>query len=116
MIELWPQWLRPLWLLVVPLLGWLLPLLAATYALHAAQEEVAGDLHGELAGRRDGQGLRAAVVGVEVDAVRGVRVLADLHVPVDASGSRSAQLDHLVRLDADLGRAGGLQVRFPVEL
>ena len=24
MIELWPQWLRPLWLLVVPLLGWLL--------------------------------------------------------------------------------------------
>ncbi|MFV3382016.1 tetratricopeptide repeat protein [Pseudomonas sp. NY15354] len=24
MIELWPQWLRPFWLLVVPLLGWLL--------------------------------------------------------------------------------------------
>ncbi|MFK0094592.1 tetratricopeptide repeat protein [Pseudomonas sp. NPDC090592] len=24
MIELWPQWLRPLWLLAVPLLGWLL--------------------------------------------------------------------------------------------
>ncbi|WP_449434071.1 tetratricopeptide repeat protein [Pseudomonas putida] len=24
MIELWPQWLRPLWLLVVPLLAWLL--------------------------------------------------------------------------------------------
>lgn len=24
MIELWPQWLRPLWLLVIPLLGWLL--------------------------------------------------------------------------------------------
>lgn len=24
MIELWPQWLRPLWLLVTPLLGWLL--------------------------------------------------------------------------------------------
>ncbi|WP_409487818.1 tetratricopeptide repeat protein [Pseudomonas promysalinigenes] len=24
MIDLWPQWLRPLWLLVVPLLGWLL--------------------------------------------------------------------------------------------
>lgn len=24
MIELWPQWLRPLWLLLVPLLGWLL--------------------------------------------------------------------------------------------
>ena len=24
MIELWPQWLRPLWLLVLPLLGWLL--------------------------------------------------------------------------------------------
>ncbi|QXI39995.1 vWA domain-containing protein [Pseudomonas xantholysinigenes] len=24
MIDLWPQWLRPLWLLVIPLLGWLL--------------------------------------------------------------------------------------------
>jgi Ca-activated chloride channel family protein len=24
MIELWPQWMRPLWLLVLPLLGWLL--------------------------------------------------------------------------------------------
>ncbi|WP_248919340.1 vWA domain-containing protein [Pseudomonas entomophila] len=24
MIDLWPQWLRPLWLLVLPLLGWLL--------------------------------------------------------------------------------------------
>ncbi len=24
MIELWPQWLRPLWLLLIPLLGWLL--------------------------------------------------------------------------------------------
>ncbi len=24
MIDLWPQWLRPLWLLAVPLLGWLL--------------------------------------------------------------------------------------------
>ena len=24
MIDLWPQWLRPLWLLVVPLLAWLL--------------------------------------------------------------------------------------------
>lgn len=24
MIELWPQWLRPLWLLLAPLLGWLL--------------------------------------------------------------------------------------------
>ncbi|MFB2603827.1 tetratricopeptide repeat protein, partial [Rhizobium phaseoli] len=24
MIELWPQWLRPLWLLALPLLGWLL--------------------------------------------------------------------------------------------
>ena len=24
MIELWPQWLRPAWLLLLPLLGWLL--------------------------------------------------------------------------------------------
>ncbi|WP_238419013.1 AAA domain-containing protein [Gordonia sp. 'Campus'] len=38
-----------------------------------------------------------------VDAVHQVhRILADLHVPVDASGSRSAQLDHLVRLDTQL--------------
>ncbi len=38
-----------------------------------------------------------------VDAVHQVhRILADLHVPVDASGSRSAQVDQLVRLDAQL--------------
>ncbi|MCR5980521.1 AAA family ATPase [Gordonia jinghuaiqii] len=38
-----------------------------------------------------------------LDAVQQVhRILADLHVPVDASGSRSAQLDHLVRLDTQL--------------
>lgn len=38
-----------------------------------------------------------------VDATHQVhRILADLHVPVDASGSRSAQLDHLVRLDTQL--------------
>lgn len=38
-----------------------------------------------------------------IDAVHQVhRILADLHVPVDASGSRSAQLDHLVRLDNQL--------------
>ncbi|WP_168707456.1 AAA domain-containing protein [Gordonia paraffinivorans] len=30
------------------------------------------------------------------------RILADLHVPFDASGSRSAQVDHLVQLDAQL--------------
>ncbi|MCZ0912601.1 AAA domain-containing protein [Gordonia amicalis] len=38
-----------------------------------------------------------------VDAVHQVhRILADLHVPVDASGSRSAQVDQLVRLDSQL--------------
>ncbi|MFE0747597.1 AAA domain-containing protein [Gordonia sp. NPDC058843] len=38
-----------------------------------------------------------------VDATHQVhRILADLHVPVDASGSRSAQVDHLVRLDTQL--------------
>ena len=24
MMELWPHWLRPIWLLLLPLLGWLL--------------------------------------------------------------------------------------------
>lgn len=38
-----------------------------------------------------------------LDAVHQVhRVLADLHVQVDTSGSRSAQLDRLVRLDSQL--------------
>ena len=38
-----------------------------------------------------------------VDAVQQVHtILADLHVPVDASGPRSAQVDQLVRLDSQL--------------
>ncbi|NED63625.1 DNA helicase, partial [Streptomyces sp. SID10244] len=64
-------------------------------------------------------GVRATVDGVEAtdeqslrlvadhlsvfDAVQQVqKVLADLHVPVDNSGSRSAQLNSLVRLDNQL--------------
>lgn len=43
------------------------------------------------------------------DAVHQVqRALADLHVPVDMSGSRSAQLDHLVRLDRQVSQVSEL--------
>ncbi|MGW0037240.1 AAA domain-containing protein [Gordonia sp. NPDC003376] len=39
-----------------------------------------------------------------VDAIHQVhRVLADLHVPIDTSGSRSSQLNRLVQLDGQLG-------------
>ncbi|MEE4022612.1 AAA domain-containing protein [Gordonia sp. PKS22-38] len=52
----------------------------------------------------DEQGLRLVADHLAVlDAVGKVqRVLADLHVPVDNTGSRSAQLNALVRLDGQL--------------
>ncbi|MEE3850791.1 AAA domain-containing protein [Gordonia sp. LSe1-13] len=52
----------------------------------------------------DEQGLRLVADHLAVlDAVGKVqRVLADLHVPVDNTGSRSAQLNSLVRLDGQL--------------
>nr|WP_040510615.1 AAA domain-containing protein [Gordonia soli] len=58
----------------------------------------------------DARSLRLVADHLAVlEAVHSVqRVLADLHVPVDTSGSRSAQLNHLVRLDDQLSRVSDL--------
>ncbi|MDT9594693.1 acyl-CoA dehydrogenase [Nocardioides zeae] len=85
----------------------LLPLLAATYALHAAQEEVAGDLHavfsGERTDDRSRRALESAAAGLKAYGTwHATRTIQECREACGGAGYLSASRFAALKADTDV--------------